>query len=125
MLGSKYTPNWKGKILFLEDVDESNYQIDRLMAQLQLAGVFKQIKGFIFGQCLRCAPTANSAGYGAGYGTLTIKHILDHYIQPLGIPAWMGAMIGHKPQIFTLPEGVNVKINANKGSITMLEPAVS
>jgi muramoyltetrapeptide carboxypeptidase len=118
LLGTKYEPNWKNKILFVEDVGESNYQIDRMLSHLELAGVFKKIKGFIFGKCTRCTV----AKYG--YGSFTIKEIISHYVKPRHLPAFMGSMIGHEPKIFTLPEGVLVEVDADLGTIKMLKPAV-
>ena len=118
LLGTKYEPSWKGKILFVEDIGEKNYQIDRLLSQLELAGVFSDIKGFIFGKCTNC-----EIAEGA-YGTKTLKQIIQHYVSSKNIPAFMGSMIGHIPENFTLPEGAPVTMNANQGTIKMLEPAV-
>ncbi|KPJ68194.1 MAG: hypothetical protein AMJ43_01100 [Coxiella sp. DG_40] len=118
LLGTKYEPDWKNKILFVEDIGIKNYQIDRMLSQLQLAGVFKQIKGFIFGECTKCEVSDGS------YGALTIQQILERYIKPAGIPSFMGAAFGHDPNNFTLPEGIMVTMNANDGTIKMLEPAV-
>lgn len=114
LIGSHYEPHWQGKILFIEDIGEKNYQIDRLLAQLQLAGVFEKIKGFIFGECTQCTVAQGS------YGSKTLRQIIDHYV-PKNIPAYMGAMIGHEPNNITIPEGVMVKMNANKGAITLLQ----
>ena len=47
MLGSPYLPNFNHKILFVEDTDEDVYQIDRMLTQLQTAGILKQLSGFI------------------------------------------------------------------------------
>ena len=60
-----------------------------MMTQLQLGGVLEQISGFIFGKCNDCEPG------GSGYGSLTLEEVVDHYIKPLNIPAFSGAMIGH------------------------------
>ncbi len=118
LLGTRYEPHWKNKILFVEDVGENNYRIDRMLTQLQLAGVFKKIKGFVFGKCTECT-VADGA-----HGTFTIKQIIMHYVRPRHIPSFMGAMIGHEPKIFTLPEGTTVTMNADNGTIKMLKPAV-
>jgi muramoyltetrapeptide carboxypeptidase len=123
MLSSGYLPNWQGAILFVEDVDEDYYKIDRMMNQLQMAGVLGQISGFIFGKCVDCSAGKNSTTSPV-LGSENLEQILDHYIKPLGIPAWSGAMIGHLPQMLTLPEGMKVRIDADKGTITMLQPAV-
>jgi muramoyltetrapeptide carboxypeptidase len=118
IVGSPYVPDLKGAILFLEDVNENVYRIDRLMTHLKLAGLFKQLAGFIFGQCPQCSPDAD-------YGSLTLEEVIWDHIQPLGIPAWFGAEIGHIETILTLPIGTEVEIDANLGKIQMLEPAVS
>jgi muramoyltetrapeptide carboxypeptidase len=117
IMGSSYLPDWKGAILFLEDTDEYIYRIDRMLTQLELAGVLGQVAGLVFGKCTRCGP-------GEGYGSLTLEDVLKDHIKPLGIPAWFGAMIGHVPKVFTLPEGIPAEIDASAGTIRMLEPAV-
>jgi muramoyltetrapeptide carboxypeptidase len=117
MLGSEYLPDWTGKILFLEDIQENIYRIDRMMTQLKLAGVLDRISGFVFGKCTKCEP-------GEGHGSLTLEEVLNDHIKPLKIPAWSGAMIGHIDNKFTVPVGVLARIDADRGTITMLEPAV-
>lgn len=117
LVGSAYLPDWKGAILFLEDINENIYRLDRLLTHLKLAGVFEQLAGFIFGQCPECKPDAD-------YGSLTLEEVVWNYIQPLGIPAWYGATIGHIDTIFTLPIGLEVEIDASTGTIRMLESAV-
>lgn len=117
IVGSPYLPNLDGAILFLEDVGEETYRIDRLMTHLRLAGVFDQLAGFIFGQCVRCNPSG-------GYGSLTLEEIVWSHIEPLGIPAWYGAMIGHIEPMLTLPIGTRVAVESDRGIIQMLEPAV-
>jgi muramoyltetrapeptide carboxypeptidase len=117
IVGSLYLPDMSGAILFLEDIGENIYRLDRLMTQLKLAGVFDKLAGFIFGQCADCAPDAD-------YGSLTLEEVVWNHIQPLGIPAWYGAMIGHIDTIMTLPIGLEVEIDAQAGTIRMLEPAV-
>ena len=117
LMGSDYLPEFRDAILFLEDVDEAPYRIDRMLTQLKLAGVLGRIRGFVWGTCTRCNP-------GEGFGSLTITDILDDHIKPLGIPAYQGAMIGHINRQFTLPVGIEVEIDAAAGSIRMLEAAV-
>ncbi|RPJ58275.1 MAG: LD-carboxypeptidase [Acidobacteria bacterium] len=117
IIGSRYVPDWRGAILFLEDTDEGIYRIDRMLTQLKLAGVLNQISGFVFGKCTKCGP-------GEGYGSLTLEEVLNDHIRPLAIPAWFGAMIGHIPKVFTLPVGVQAEIDATAGAIRLLEPAV-
>lgn len=117
IVGSPYLPDMSGAILFLEDINENIYRLDRLMTHLKLAGVFDRLAGFIFGQCPSCSPDAD-------YGSLTLEEVVWNHIEPLGIPAWYGAAIGHIDTIVTLPMGLEVEVDASTGKIKMLESAV-
>ncbi|MEX0883697.1 MAG: LD-carboxypeptidase [Cyclobacteriaceae bacterium] len=114
LAGSPYLPDFKDKILFLEDIGEEPYRIDRMMSTLMLMGVFTKIKGFVFGQCTDCNPSG-------GYGNLTLDQLFDDYILPLKIPAYRGAMIGHIPKQFILPFGAKVGMDAEKGILELKE----
>ena len=118
IVGSPYMPDTAGAILFLEDVGEPPYRIDRMLTQLKLAGVLAGLAGFVFGQCTACGP-------GAGYGSLTLEDILSDHIKPLGIPAYGGAWIGHVEPLWTLPIGSPVAMDAATGTLQMQTPAVT
>jgi muramoyltetrapeptide carboxypeptidase len=115
LAGSSYLPDFGGKILFLEDVSEAPYRVDRMFSTLKLMGALDRLAGVIFGECTDCRP-------GNGYGSLTLEQILDDYIKPLGIPAYHGAMIGHIRQQFIVPVGGRVELDADAGTFRMLEP---
>ena len=110
--GTPYYPDFTDSILFIEDISEDPYKIDRMMSTLQLNGTLDKAKGVIFGQCTDCNP-------GGGYGSLTVDQVLDDYLLPLGIPAYSGAMIGHVPKQFILPVGAQVSMDSDKGTITL------
>ena len=114
LAGSPYMPDFKGRILFLEDVNEAPYRIDRMLTTLKLSGALDDIAGFIFGDCNDCDP-------GPGYGSLTLDQIFDDHIRPLGIPAYRGAMIGHIRDQFIVPVGGQVEMDADEGTFRMLE----
>jgi muramoyltetrapeptide carboxypeptidase len=116
--GTAYYPDFQNAILFIEDIGEDPYRIDRMMSTLMLNGTLGKIKGFIFGQCSDCEP-------GGGYGSLSVDQVLDDYILPLGIPAYSGAMIGHLPKQFIVPVGAKVQMDAEEGTFTMLESVFS
>ncbi|TRO65616.1 S66 peptidase family protein [Christiangramia sabulilitoris] len=119
IMGSDFFPSdWKGKILYLEEIGEKIYAVDRMMSQLKLGGVLEQISGFVFGKCTDCDPG------GSGYGSLTMDEVIDHYIKPLNIPAFSGAMIGHISDNVTIPNGIKAEMDAGKGTIKLLSPAV-
>jgi muramoyltetrapeptide carboxypeptidase len=118
LVGTPYLPNMNNNILFVEDIGEDIYRIDRMLNHLKLSGILNQLSGFIFGQCTRC-----TKGEG-NEPSLTLWQVLLDQIKPLGIPAWYGSMIGHIQDQFTLPIGIEVEINAETGTIQMLESAV-
>lgn len=117
MIGSPYLPSWYKSILFIEDINEDIYRVDRMFTQLKNAGILHQIAGLIFGQCTNCQVGDEPS--------LSLMQVLQDHILPLGIPAWYGSMIGHIQDKFTLPIGAEVEIDANAGTIRMLEAAVS
>lgn len=119
ILGSDYLPNWKDAILFLEDTNEAVYRVDRMLTQLKLAGVLDQVKGVVFGKCSDCEPGKGS------YGSLTLEDVLEQHLQPLKIPVYSGAMIGHITHKFTVPVGAEAQIDATAGTIRLLKSAVA
>jgi muramoyltetrapeptide carboxypeptidase len=119
IIGTPYLPDFEGSILFLEDIDERIYRVDRMLTQLALSGILGRVRGVVFGHCTNCAP-----GDG-GFGSLTLEEVLRDHLAPLGVPAFSGAMIGHIRDQFTVPIGVEAEIDAGAGTITMLESAVA
>ncbi len=117
ILGSNALPDWENHILFLEDIGEAVYRVDRMMTQLKLAGVLDKISGFVFGACTDCKADS-------GYSSFTLNEVIDQHIKPLGIPAYTGAMIGHIKNKFTIPVGVSAEVDADRGTIRLLEAAV-
>ncbi|WP_067737596.1 S66 peptidase family protein [Novosphingobium naphthalenivorans] len=119
LAGTPYLPDFTGAILFLEDTNESEYRIDRMLTQLALAGILGRVAGVVFGQCTHCA---NPDG---GYSNFTIYEVLDRQFADLGVPAFQGALIGHIAAQVSIPVGVMAEIDADAGTIRMLEPAVA
>lgn len=118
MIGSAYLPEWEKSILFVEEVGEEVYRIDRMLTQLKLAGILDKISGFVFGQCTKCEAEKPQE-------SLTLAQVLSDHIRPLRIPAWYGSMVGHIQDKFTLPIGLEVEIDADSGTIRLLESAVN
>src|SRR5690606_10297728 len=119
LCGSPYLPDFKDAILFLEDINENMSRLDRMFCQLKNSGILSSIKCFVFGHCTDCKPIADE------YTSLTLYQMLEDYIKPLGIPAYSGARIGHIRDQFILPIGVSVRMDADKGTIELLETALS
>jgi muramoyltetrapeptide carboxypeptidase len=119
LVGTPYMPETRGAILMLEDTNEAEYRIDRMLTQLALAGVLSGIAGFVFGQCTSC--TAD----GGGYGNFQVAELLDQHIKPLKVPAFNGAMFGHIADQPFLPLGAQVELDAGEGTLRLLSPAVA
>jgi muramoyltetrapeptide carboxypeptidase len=119
LLGTAYLPDFDGAILFLEDVGEGEYRIDRMLTQLALAGVLRKVRGVVFGQCTKCQSP------GPSYGGFTVSEVLQQHLEPLGVPAFQGAFFGHITDQFSLPVGIMAEIDADAGTIRIAEPAVA
>ena len=116
IIGSNYLPDWKNKILFLEERGEEPYRVDRMLTQLKLAGVLDNISGFVFGKC-KCEAEEPEKAF-------TYQQVFEQHIKPLKIPAFYNSMIGHIENKFTLPIGIEAEIDADKGTIQLLDTAV-
>lgn len=119
LIGTSYLPDFDGAILFLEDIDEAEYRIDRMLTQLALAGVLRRVAGVVFGQCTNCLAS------GSSYGGFTVSQVLRHHLQPLGVPAYQGALFGHVDNQFSIPVGVRAEIDGTMGTMRILESAVT
>lgn len=118
MVGTPYLPDFTGAVLFLEDTNEAEYRIDRMLTQLGQGGVLDRVAGVVFGQCTNCRNP------GEPFGNFTVYEVMDHHFRPLGVPAFQGAEIGHIAGQISLPEGIPAEIDADAGSIRVLEPVV-
>ncbi len=118
LAGTPYFPDTTGAIVFLEEVDEYIYRCDRMLTQLALAGVFDKAAGVVFGGFTDCGVSPD------GYGRFSLNDVFQHHMAPLGKPAFSGAMFGHVDRKRTLPLGAMAEIDAEAGTIEMLEPAV-
>jgi muramoyltetrapeptide carboxypeptidase len=119
LAGTPYLPDFTGAILFIEDTNEAEYRIDRMLTQLSLAGILPRVAGVVFGQCTECV------GDGPSYGGFTLSEVLQQHLAPLGVPAFQGALFGHVPNQYSLPVGIPAEIDADAGTIRILEPAVA
>lgn len=118
LMGTPWLPDMTGGVLFLEDVNEAEYRVDRMFQQLNLAGVLDGLAGVIFGQCTSCATTAPD------YTGFTIDQLVDHYFAPLGIPAITGFDSGHVGNQLSLPSGARVELDADARTVRLLERIV-
>jgi len=115
-MGTPYEIDTDGKILFLEDTGEELYRIDRMLTQLHLGGKLKNLAGFAFGRCTDCTFKGP---------TFSLEDLLLERFAKLGVPALSGLSFGHIEQKLTLPLGVRATLDADAGTLSLDEPAVS
>lgn len=113
LIGTPYFPDLTGAILFVEDIGEDVYRIDRMFSQLALSGQLDRLAGFVFGTCMDCRAT--------GRASLSLQQVLLDYLSDRAYPACFGLPFGHVSDNMTLPVGVQAELNADKGQITIMD----
>ncbi len=119
LVGTPYLPRLDGAILFLEDVNEYIYRVDRLLSTLMLSGALARVAGVVLGGFTNCLPSEGS------FGTLTLDEVFDDYFGSLGVPVLRGLPFGHVKRKLTFPLGVRAELDGDAGSLRLLEPAVA
>ena len=119
-MGTPYEIETRGRIVFLEDVGEEPYRIDRMLTQLHLAGKFTGAAGVIIGECHQCAPAEFEPSFNS---TFLLGEILDRILGKLPIPVLSGLTFGHTDDQVTLPEGITATLDAGKQVLDLTEPA--
>jgi muramoyltetrapeptide carboxypeptidase len=121
MIGTPYDIDTKGKILFLEDIGEEPYRIDRMLTQLCLTGKLKEAGGVIIGKLTDVKPSEYKPAF---INNLSIEEILRTRFEPLNIPVMYGYMIGHIKDKVTVPIGAMATINVENSVFSIDESAV-
>ncbi|MDA9902045.1 LD-carboxypeptidase [Gammaproteobacteria bacterium] len=116
LLGTEFEPNFEGSILFLEDVSEPAYSIDRMLTHLWLAGKLEQVNGIVFGKFTDTDYTRN---------TFSVEEVIRLRCQGLGVPVLRGLMIGHTSDQTIVPIGIRAELDADVGTLTLLESSVT
>jgi muramoyltetrapeptide carboxypeptidase len=136
LIGTPFAPQSKGKMLFLEDVDEPLYRIDRMLHQLAQAGAFKEVKAILLGNFLNCRDTVARVLAVEPKNEASMKRMLNdpkpEELKPLrkklderrglrdifgelgdrlGIPVAEGMPVGHGPEIAALPLGADYRLD--------------
>ncbi len=114
-IGTSYEIKTEGKILFLEELGEPPYRIDRMITQLRQTGKLDSVAGILLGSFVDCEPT--QANY-------TLEESLRDILADLDVPVLAGFPAGHGNQNWALPLGVTVRLDADARLIESLEPAV-
>jgi muramoyltetrapeptide carboxypeptidase len=118
LAGTHYSPDFRDALLFLEEIDEKPYRIDRMLAQLKHAGVFQEIHGLILGifsDCISSEPDKPS---------LTLERVFSDYFSGLTVPAISQFAYGHPSPKLTIPIGLKARLDTRLGQIELLEASV-
>jgi muramoyltetrapeptide carboxypeptidase len=115
LIGTPYLPHFAGNILFIEEIAESPYRVDRMLNQLALSGLLKKTSGVILGAFTDCVETE------PGKPTLELAEIFQTYLGKLKIPVLTGFPNGHIKTFPPLVYGVQVKINCQKKTFKFSE----
>jgi muramoyltetrapeptide carboxypeptidase len=118
LMGTPFEIETAGRILFLEDVSERAYRIDRYLSQLTLAGTLQSAAGIVLG----------TFSYDDGDppdSQETVAALVDEYCGRIGIPVMAGFPAGHAQYNLTLPMGALVELDADHCRLTLLEHPVA
>lgn len=117
LAGTPYALRAQGAIVFMEEVGEPAYRVDRLLSQLRLSGALDGVAGVAIGAFSE-APDADRRDLPTAH-----EVVLDR-LGDLGVPILAGLPVGHVPDNWTLPVGVRARLDADAGTLELLEPAV-
>lgn len=109
LLATPYAMPCKGAILFIEDISEAPYRIDRMLSTLRLAGVFEDLAGVLVGSFTDSDP---------GLHTTTVQEVLFEHLSALPLPVLAGLPAGHGPSNLPLRLGMPITLDTATGSIT-------
>ncbi len=113
LLGTNYSFNFKDKILFIEDIGENFYALDRMIMSLDLAGVFRKIKGLIIGGMTNMGEEKENKNYEESFDEFAYQLISDR-ISKYNFPTVFGFPNGHIQDNRPLIIGGNVKMNVGE-----------
>jgi muramoyltetrapeptide carboxypeptidase len=118
LLGTPFLPQFPGAVLYLEDIGEDPYRVDRMLAQLLAAGILSNAAALLLGQFTDCVPRDSSSP------SFSVMEVLQEYAAAAGRPGLTGVPFGHERRKMTLPVGIRARVDAGKRTLEYLESAV-
>lgn len=122
MMGTPYEIDIENKILFLEEVQEEPYRVDRMLMQLVLGGKLQKCAGVALGRFTKCEASSKSGEFRL---SLSLEQVVRGLLEPLNIPTVYGFSIGHIKSKLTVPVGALATLDADARTIRIDEAAVS
>ncbi|MCS6966900.1 MAG: LD-carboxypeptidase, partial [Candidatus Kapabacteria bacterium] len=123
LLGTLYEPDTRGAVLFLEDIGEEPYRVDRMLTQLLLAGKLQHCVAVLVGR-FRAPWGRGQRSSGIGWQP-PLRDILRERLGGLGIPVLASLPLGHVRSKLTLPLGVWAEVNTSTCTIRLVEPSIA
>jgi muramoyltetrapeptide carboxypeptidase len=120
LIGTRFFPSLDDCIVFLEDIGEAPYRIDRLLTQLLHIGALQRVRGVALGRFERCEYGPNDA-----QTKQSLRDVLIERLTPLGKPIVTGLPFGHSAHNATLPVGGLATLDANAGDLIIEETSVA
>jgi muramoyltetrapeptide carboxypeptidase len=118
LVGTRWCPSYAGKIVFIEDIGEKPYRIDRMLVQLLQSTDLAKAAGVILGQFNDCEGKP-------GDKTMTLRETLYHQFKNLNMPVFYGFSFGHIDDNCTLPLGIPIRFDTREKKLTTLEKSTS
>ena len=116
LLGTPFMPRVRDGILFVEDLNEPAYKIDRMFHQLAHAGVLQRQSALVIGDFEPVTPMPNDNGFG-------LQAVLERVRELSDVPVYTGLPFGHVPRKLTLPVGAQATLSVRRGGRATLELA--
>ncbi len=120
LIGTPFDVSWDNKIVFLEDVGEAPYKIDRMLTHLISAGKFKKVKGIILGRFKDCEAAKDDK-----INSFSLKEVILDRIKPLNIPAVYGFSFGHIKNQAIFPTGIKADFDADRFFVSAKRKAIN
>lgn len=116
LLGTKYEPDFRNKLLFLEDLREEPYKVDSMLGQLKMAGILKQVKGVVLAEFIDSQPSKKAS--------FSLEEVFRYYFAKAPYPVIHPVSCGHGADKITMPLGVKASLDTRMGIFSIDQAGV-
>jgi muramoyltetrapeptide carboxypeptidase len=113
LIGTPWAPDWRGALLFVEEIGVDLARIDAMLTHLRLAGVFEVISGLVVGQLVDCQEATDDGE--------TLEDVIMRACADYAFPIVCSVPLGHTEDKITLPIGVMARLDAARPSLALVE----
>jgi len=112
-IGTRLEPDFRGRIVVLEEIENEGYVLDGILTQLRNAGLFDEVAGIVVGDI--------KTKWSGGIAELSAEDIVEEVLGPLGVPLIFGLPVGHGKHHVTVPLGALATLDAGAGTLVVEE----